>query len=212
MPSTYDVVLNMGADHNSAIHLTLLMVVWNLAYLVLPRYIANLSFIYFAIVFGVSVIGIRFFKEVKNPLNWFTKGNLSKTVWIWVAIVSVTSALALILWAFWSDNLGAGQRMVKDLAMVPKPLIFLVLAPFFALLNAFSEEVVYRGVFQEAAERARFPWPAVILLQASGFASAHFLAGFPNGFVGYGMTFVYAVALGILRMKTKGMLICDRYF
>ena len=191
---------------NSVLHLTLLMALWYLISFLLPDSIPRLGFIYFAILFGLSVIGIRSFKDVKNPLSWFTKGDLSRVIWLWTVLISLASAAALIIWAFWSNNLGAGEQMLKGLTGIPKPVILFLGAPIFALLNAFSEEVIYRGVFQEAAERARFPALWVLVLQASGFASIHFSSGFPNGFIGYAMTFVYAIALGMLRLKTRGLL------
>lgn len=76
----------------------------------------------------------------------------------------------------------------------------------FSTLNAFAEEVVYRGIFLEAALQARIIPIIAVLLQASAFAAIHFQAGFPNGFAGYFMTFVYGTALGILRYETKGIL------
>ena len=46
----------------------------------------------------------------------------------------------------------------------------------------------------------------VVTLQASAFAAAHVLLGFPNGRLGYLMVFVYGTMLGYLRVRSKGML------
>lgn len=45
-----------------------------------------------------------------------------------------------------------------------------------------------------------------IIFQASLFASAHVAGGFPNGKIGYAMTFIYAILLGCMRSRTKGLL------
>ena len=73
-------------------------------------------------------------------------------------------------------------------------------------MNAFAEEVVYRGVMQEALSRVFKQKSIVLVLQASTFAAIHFAVGFPNGFLGYLMVFVYGFVLGYLRVRTNGML------
>jgi membrane protease YdiL (CAAX protease family) len=63
--------------------------------------------------------------------------------------------------------------------------------PVFALINAFSEEVVYRGVLQEALLATIGETGLAVLLQADAFAIEHFASSFPNGYWGYAMVLVY---------------------
>jgi membrane protease YdiL (CAAX protease family) len=50
--------------------------------------------------------------------------------------------------------------------------------PLFALVNAFSEEVVYRGVLQETLLATLGTTSVSVLLQADAFAVEHFARGF----------------------------------
>ena len=147
------------------------------------------------------------FARLRARFLWLRKGNLDQVSWSLVALTSLVSALALILWALWTDYLGVATQMMAPLRETPRWFSYLVIVPGFALANAAAEELVYRGVLQDALELA-FPTRAwlVLGLQASAFAAAHLQAGFPNGLMGYAMTFVYAVMLGYLRQRTRGML------
>ncbi len=199
-------VLALVFNLRGAFHIAFLMALWRTLHFILPGFLLSASAFYLALLFFISaaVVVCVFPKE---KLSWLRKGNVTKRDVTWALIVSVVSAVALILWAFWTNNLGMGARMVRGVSHFPKPLIFLLGVPVFACLNAFSEEIIYRGVLQEATLRVNIKPGIGILLQASAFAALHFLGGFPNGYVGYIMTFVYGTALGILRHKTKGMLI-----
>jgi membrane protease YdiL (CAAX protease family) len=145
--------------------------------------------------------------RLRARFNWLRKGNLDQVTWFLVVITSLVSALALILWALWTDYLGVATQMMAPLRETPRWFSYMVIVPGFALANAAAEELVYRGILQDALEQC-FPTRAwlVLALQASAFAAAHFQAGFPNGLMGYAMTFVYALMLGFLRQRTRGML------
>ncbi|HEY8280628.1 MAG TPA: CPBP family intramembrane glutamic endopeptidase [Bdellovibrionota bacterium] len=143
----------------------------------------------------------------KGCFSWLKRGRLDEVTISLILLVSLASALVLVLWALWTDYLGIGSSMVSSLKSVPRWFTLLVVVPGFALVNAAAEEAVYRGVMQDALEK-RFKdrlW-LVIGVQASAFAAAHFHSGFPNGRMGYLMTFGYACMLGMLRRRTGGML------
>ncbi len=142
----------------------------------------------------------------KSKLGWFTKGKIDKLSAALMGLTAIISGVALILWALWTDNLGLGKQMVLSVASLPKPVIFIFGVPVFAMLNAFSEEVIYRGFFQECLQRVFGNPILAIIAQASVFASLHYAAGFPNGAIGYAMTFVYGGTLGFIRYRTKGIL------
>ncbi|MGZ3656656.1 MAG: CPBP family glutamic-type intramembrane protease [Bdellovibrionota bacterium] len=147
------------------------------------------------------------FRALRSGFAWFRRGRLDRITWFLLILTSLLSALALILWALWTNYLGVATQMIAPLKAAPRWFSLLVLVPGFALANAAAEEAVYRGVIQYALEKvfAQRAWLA-LALQASAFAAAHFIAGFPNGKIGYLMTFVYALLLGWLRRRTNGML------
>lgn len=147
------------------------------------------------------------FGPLRARFRWLRKGSLDQVTWFLVILTSLVSALALILWALWTDYLGVATQMIGPLREAPRWFSFFVVVPGFALVNAAAEELVYRGFLQDALETAfpARPWLS-LGLQASAFAAAHFQAGFPNGIVGYSMTFIYALMLGYLRRRSSGML------
>lgn len=143
----------------------------------------------------------------KPGFSWAKRGSLDQTTLALVVITSFVSVMALALWAMWSDYLGLGSSMMKGMRTTPAWLMLGVYIPMFAMLNAFAEECVYRGFIQEALWKC-FPdnLRLVLAVQASAFAAAHYFAGFPNGKLGYLMTFVYALMLGYLKERSRGML------
>jgi membrane protease YdiL (CAAX protease family) len=145
--------------------------------------------------------------EARRTFDWARAGQLDQLTWILVVLTSLISALALILWALWTDYLGVATQMLGPLRSAPRWFSLLILIPGFAIVNAFAEEAAFRGVLQGALERF-FPLRErfVILVQASVFAAFHYHGGFPNGKVGYLMTFVYACMLGVLRRRSGGLL------
>lgn len=170
-----------------------------------PHFLWNIPAAGFFVPLFLSTLFVYPFK--KDLLHWLRRGEVDQISWALVAITSCVSALALILWAYWSENLGAGVTMMQGLLSFPIWLILILAIPLFAIVNALAEEFVYRGVLQEALEIA-FPQKEnlVLVLQASAFAAAHVASGFPNGKVGYLMTFSYALMLGFLKRRTGGIL------
>jgi uncharacterized protein len=140
-------------------------------------------------------------------VSWFKKGEMDSISRLLVALISVVSAVVLLLWAAWSDNLGAGEGMVRELRGVPVWFLVFLGVPLFAFLNALVEEVIYRGFLQSSLETV-LPGSrlGVVVIQASAFAAAHFAAGFPNGPSGYLLAFAYGLAMGYLRFRTGGLL------
>jgi membrane protease YdiL (CAAX protease family) len=96
--------------------------------------------------------------------------------------------------------------MMEALIHYPGWQIIGIGIPIFALVNAFTEEVIYRGVLQESLYITFNSNTFAIVFQASMFVAIHVAVGFPNGLLGYLMVFVYGSMLGFLRIRTKGML------
>jgi len=174
----------------------------------LPSWAHDLPTAPFLVPFLLAFLCCLPFARLRSHFQWFRGGNPDQVTWLLVIVTSLVSALSLILWALWTDYLGIASSMLGTFRQLPIWFMLLVGIPGFALLNAFAEEVVYRGVLQDALQ-SRFGetrQALVLCAQASAFAAAHYMAGFPNGKLGYLMTFVYALVLGYLRDRSNGML------
>ena len=190
---------------------------WRLVYCALLFFLLRISRVLFIwlnfqlyaiqllLVFVLSTAIIVPFKSTRTALSWIKGGRLDRMSCILLYLTGILSTGALIIWASLTDHLGAGQQMAEGIAYFPQWLIFLAIIPLFALINALAEEVIYRGVLQEALMKV-FSVAVAVLLQASAFAAIHFASGFPNGYTGYVMVFVYGLMLGYLRVRTGGML------
>ena len=172
-----------------------------------PPWVWHVPIAGFVVPLSLMALSCLPFAGLRARFHWLRKGDVDQVTWFLVALTSLVSALALILWALWTDYLGVATQMLAPLRESPRWFSYLVIVPGFALANAAAEELIFRGVLQDALEHS-FPARAwlVLGLQASAFAAAHFQAGFPNGPLGYAMTFVYALMLGYLRRRTGGLL------
>ena len=73
----------------------------------------------------------------------------------------------------------------------------------FAVLNAFLEELLFRGVFFFAVE-AQTGAPMAVVITAALFGYGH-MHGYPPGPLGAVLAGVYGLALGWLRVSTGGL-------
>ena len=188
------------------LHAALLTLLLRVCPLFLPKALFDIPATPFLIPFLLSLVFILPFPKARATLSWARRGEVDRMTILLMGLTGVLSTVALIAWAFWTDNLGVGGKMVGSFVHYPLWQIVFLGIPIFALVNAFAEEVVYRGVAQEALCRTYQSGTIVIFLQAIAFAAAHVLYGFPNGLVGYAMVFVYGGMLGYLRFRTNGML------
>ncbi len=173
----------------------------------IPSVIWNIPAMAMLIPVMVSTAIIYQFPKTRIALSWFKRGQIDNSSLILMILTAFLAAAALITWGLWSNNLGVAVDTMKSLSVYPAWLNLCILIPIFGLTNAFAEEALYRGIIQETLMNV-FPKKImlVILLQASAFAAAHVAFGFPNGKLGYIMTFFYGSILGYLRFRTKGML------
>jgi membrane protease YdiL (CAAX protease family) len=155
---------------------------------VIPEWAYTIPTVPMLVPFGLTYMVLRSAKLKEAHFLWFRKGELDRITWLWVIATVICSTAALLGWAMWTG--------IPSLSM----------PPVFSLVNALVEELVFRGIIQESLQKSLHkPW-LVIGFQASAFAALHFAAGFPNGFVGYAMTFTYASMLGYLRLRSGGIL------
>ncbi|MFJ8860522.1 lysostaphin resistance A-like protein [Streptomyces sp. NPDC102451] len=132
---------------------------------------------------------------------WLRRGKLTRDLPWLVAATAVVSALALTVWALVADP--AAGRYLESLQSRPVLLVLLGITAF-SLVNAACEEAVYRGVFQTELTAVMGTVPA-LAVQAIGFGLLH-IQGFPSGAAGVVLAGIYGVFLGIIRMRSEGML------
>jgi membrane protease YdiL (CAAX protease family) len=201
-------ILAVGLRLWSFVPCSLLLFLMSTSKFYFPSVLWNFPAVPFLVPFLLTSVLILPFPQVKPSLRWFRFGEVDKLSGALIVATGLFSTAALIAWGFWTDNFGIAVTMAKNLMVYSPWLILGIGIPVFALVNAFSEEVVYRGVIQEALAQTferHSQWWAIVL-QASAFAAIHLAAGFPNGKLGYLMVLVYGIALGYLRKRGNGML------
>jgi membrane protease YdiL (CAAX protease family) len=149
------------------------------------------------------IISIPFYK--KKILSLVKLGNINGTkIWLSIIIISLASSISLVLWGICTNKLGIGIATIAEYKQ-HSLLLILIALPFVTILNAIVEEIIFRGIIQTEISYIFNNFMAIIF-QAILFAGVHYSGGFPNGLLGYIMTFTYAIFLGVMRLKTKGIL------
>lgn len=140
---------------------------------------------------------------LRRSVGWLRRGQLSIVVAGWIVATVLVSGLALVAWMVWMK-----PELGRHLALMPEGPIWIY--PFiglgFAVFNATLEEAIFRGIVMETLDSALGAGYGSVAIQAIAFAAFHYLAGFPNGFAGVSMVFVYGLALGAIRRMSRGML------
>lgn len=154
----------------------------------------------------LSILFIWSWSSLRPTLDWTRRGAVDRVSAMLIVLTGLGSAGALVVWATWTDNFGIGEQMMQNALGAPLWSVALIGLPIFAVFNAATEEAVFRGVFQTALMRISIGFPVANTVQAAAFAAFHFAVGFPNGYVGYVMVFVYGLVLGYLRQRTGGLL------
>ncbi|MCK4906498.1 MAG: CPBP family intramembrane metalloprotease [Spirochaetes bacterium] len=147
----------------------------------------------------VMVLSIR---SMRSSLGWLRWGKVKRIDWWFIAVSVVISSAALFLWAIY---------IKKDLSVfhdkLPSmPIVLLCLGGVvFAVLNTLVEELFTRLVMWDGLSAVFSNIAVIVIIQALFFSLWH-VQGFPRGLIGIGMAFVWAVFLGIIRYRTKGVL------
>lgn len=155
--------------------------------------------------FALYAWSVLIIKELRHSVGWLRLGKFTAAVWMLILTTIIISCLALILWVhFLSPDLSRYKSLIPNTS----PSMALFFGFGFCTFNAAVEEIIWRGVMMEGLESAFGPGVLAMLIQALSFAVAHYLSGFPNGWTGSAMVFVYGIMLGIIRRKSKGIAAC----
>lgn len=134
---------------------------------------------------------------------WLRLGQRPDLLMLILAVGTVVAAGAAL--ALWTVVVApAAPPYLAQLQQYPVWLAILGVIGF-ALVNPLWEEAMFRGVVLEDLPALWGAGPAAVV-QAVLFGAAHW-AGFPSGWVGMLMAAAWGLALGILRLRTRGILV-----
>ncbi|MCP3966567.1 MAG: CPBP family intramembrane metalloprotease [Lentisphaerae bacterium] len=149
---------------------------------------------------------LPFPKTREGIFLWFRKGRLDMySLWLSLLVI-VLSTVGLILWGWGNEFPKEVVEPLSSASSYSKLLVMFLGLPVFAFVNAVFEEVVFRGIMQTALIKVFRNRYWAVILQASAFGFAHYAVGFPNGFIGVLMTFMYGLAIGAIKERTNGIL------
>ena len=127
-------------------------------------------------------------------LRAFALGDVDAIVVGATLTLAVMTVAALCVWSRYHHH-GALQDVLGPI--LSRPLGVVV----FGFGNALVEELEFRGIILTTLDH-----PVGVLLQAVLFAIQHVRGGFPNGFLGGVLVFLWGAALGFLRIYANGIL------
>jgi membrane protease YdiL (CAAX protease family) len=154
--------------------------------------------------FALPLLGYAAVVVVIPPLRrtfaWLHAGHLGRRVLaVSGGIILIASAALVLFQAVFVPDLAHLRAQFPDVTG-GRLVLFGV---YFSLLNALLEEVVFRGVVQDALESQFRPITA-LLLQAIIFGIAHY-QGYPMGILGVVLAAIYGLMLGWLRNWAGGL-------
>ena len=134
-----------------------------------------------------------------RSFGWVRRGALGGPILLWTVLVVTAANGALLLWYLLLrpplDGLG-----FPDV----RPALLLLGVLGWSILNAATEEALFRGLLLEAL-RGRLGDAAGVAVQAAAFGLIHF-RGVPGGWSGVALATMYGAMLGALRLRAGGML------
>ncbi len=158
----------------------------------------------------VYAVLARAARPLRETTGWLRLGRLDRTTALAIAAFATASAIALVVWRFAShSDLTRFRAFVPGFVLALPTGVLVVGLPLgiglYAMLNAAVEEVIWRGVAMQALESAVGRGALACLLQAIAFGVWHY-RGFPSGVVGSALAGIFALMMGILRMRGRGLL------
>ncbi len=144
------------------------------------------------------VLWLKKDRLLKNQFQQMNRKNLILSV-----LLGLLSAFGVLLW-YWLDRPTSDEIIFR----IPSLPLF-VLIPgviFISALNAFAEELIFRGLAFDALAKDPKHERTANIGQAFAFGLFHF-KGFPFGFAGSILAFVFGYLMGLLRLKSKGLLL-----
>ncbi|MBN2412402.1 CPBP family intramembrane metalloprotease [candidate division KSB1 bacterium] len=147
------------------------------------------------LVFYFFLVYIKKYAPVKNI---FKLGGLTNSYGLSI-ILTIGSLIGLFCWFYHQTN-NPWEEMIPRTSIV-----FLILMGMgFAVLNSVYEEGLFRGILLTSFTKATNFYIALVL-QAVWFSFMHYQAGFPSGYPGLILTFIFGVFTGILVKRSQSI-------
>jgi membrane protease YdiL (CAAX protease family) len=173
-----------------------------LVLLALPAFIPGLARWPWHLLTPVLIYGgiVAVVPPLRRSLDWLRVGRLDGRILAVSAAIVLISAAALVLYylVFRPDLQYLAEHLPTGTGMT-----LLLAGAFFSVTNAVLEEIVFRGVLQQAFA-ARLGISAAVVLQGVAFGIAH-LHGYPPGPVGAVLAGIDGIVQGALRQWSGGL-------
>lgn len=141
--------------------------------------------------------------KIRKTIGWWRKNTFDKTTILVIILLSIVSGASLYLWGKFIA-LDADLRIFLN-KMPDVSLLFVIINGIgFAILNSIAEEFLSRGMLWNGLEKITDNNRIIVITQAVIFGVFHY-HGFPGGLTGVILVIFWSVALGIIRIRTKGL-------
>ncbi len=161
------------------------------------------SQVVFALMIGIYLLIVATVPDLRAGLRFFRWGNFGREAWLLCIGSGMLSGTALLGW-FVLTRPDFSVLIRNFLPNLPLPaLIFGGIG--FAMVNALVEEVVYRGVVFGVLVESGLSLAVILPLQAVAFGTIH-MGGVPSGWIGVGLASLYGFLMGLIRLRSKGLL------
>lgn len=157
----------------------------------------------FALVIVLYLLVATMFPRLRRDSGWFCRGEFGRTMVLLCLGTAAVSALVLIAW-FMFTKPGIGDLIRRFVPQAPLPVL-VVGGLVFAMVNAAVEEMMYRGAVVGGLVESKVPTSILLPLQAIAFGTIH-IGGFPRGWLGVALATVYGFLLGVIRLRSRGLL------
>ncbi|HEY9560968.1 MAG TPA: CPBP family intramembrane glutamic endopeptidase [Anseongella sp.] len=142
--------------------------------------------------------------SLRKSIPWLHRGLVGGRPLYAGLLIILVSLPALWAWTVYSEN------VIEYYVYLFHPRILyielVIFALLFAAINSVTQEVIFRGVYQNALDEALSNERYAIVVQAIIFGLIHNV-GVPSGPAGIGMAFIYGCMLGILKSMSCGLLL-----
>ena len=143
---------------------------------------------------------VALLSPLRRTFSGWSFGQVTRPAVLAAIGIAIVSCTALLLFERWQHpDMHAYAAALPDLHGTG----LIIAGIIFAILNAFLEELLFRGIFFDAIESQTGPVMAVIITAALfGYGHMH---GYPPGPIGAVLAGCYGLALGWLRLFTRGL-------
>jgi membrane protease YdiL (CAAX protease family) len=193
-------ILSFFLKHDMAFHAGLLGTMTLACILLTP--LADAWPLSGAMALGIYVTIVSFSRRLRQSAGW-EGWNPPRGKNLVISASTGFAGFTLIMVWVWLVRPDLSEQAATVPKASPGGLVLLGLA--FALLNSFTEEAVFRGVFLHALKKALGSERTALVLQAVVFGLVH-VRGFPSGPFGMVVAGVIGLMFGFLRIRTRGIL------